>query len=1043
MDTCEFTFISRDDSQPKRKIDNIVYNESEGVHLVQMTFIDENEDEKFVVIEDFRALRAYPSEIALMKIGNLLSYDQSQGLTQAATFYETIINRNFSPMFRAACLTGLGWLALKEKNEDLAIERQQRALAFYDELNDESDSIAFLRMTSYNCIGCALRIKKKYDEALEYFMKADELPTSKAPIDKYDMYDLYKNVASVNIASIYKLTNRIDRAWETYKKILVSQMKSSSRFHSHTFLTIAQAGLSETCLVQDKRQYQQLSQTWKAFLDHSLTDMSSSYRRSIVSGIFAIGFEFETNEQTRMMAIDYFKKIITISCKYVNVSRDDYHIVLKCYLELSCLYLKTRKNYQESIQQCIHALELCRNDDVENLFECYKCLGNTFEEQYLEQMSDLTPDDICTKLCESIFKNESMNMERVRSKFVFNQNEFAFGRYETALNRDLFDEHDHKCQFVYCCLKMAALAHHLASREGGHMTIKSETARQLVMKANSLIEDTSVQEICANNLAYLNDDFDPIIAAYQDKLKTQQSSCVDESIFCYIGHLYEKKNDPVEQERWYRRAIEHFKQNEHICKHTVPCFAIVAQFYTQGESFLSTVRVYDDLIQHLVRYSPPSFLRTSIFPVVRSLIENFIDRTEWKTVIILFEHLIQTVLKEPNDHLGIDKEFQKILEICKNLDDSIMIDTYSCYLEIMLRYRCISHHTYLSAIEPAFRQALSIYKACNNKRRLICTYQKFLELIISTTTNFTTFLNAFQRLALDLEAVQLVNEALDMHIRFARFILTNNTKETILNASFIIGRYRLLAKNGAHFNIDYQQTILRLMKYYRNIVEPQFIIDDYLKTVKSHLKRDGSATSIYASMLEFFIYYRPEHYIQHYKATVNELKERPAELIAFVSTMRVKYTPLIENLFEFLKQLDSGNETSPSADQISLKTNFEDEARLWLEQETQVDTKLSYEKCLQSVLELHSIDDEYLAAAYLQMGDETNAVAVFSKFIYGEPARRYSANACRRYLKYLYNETLSDLERMEFERDYTKHFVLENNSTHEHYSYDLLPLVYF
>ena len=30
------------------KIDNIVYNESEGIHLVHMTFIDEN--------EDFRAL---------------------------------------------------------------------------------------------------------------------------------------------------------------------------------------------------------------------------------------------------------------------------------------------------------------------------------------------------------------------------------------------------------------------------------------------------------------------------------------------------------------------------------------------------------------------------------------------------------------------------------------------------------------------------------------------------------------------------------------------------------------------------------------------------------------------------------------------------------------------------------------------------------------------------------------------------------------------------------------------------------------------------
>ncbi|CAF1502276.1 unnamed protein product [Adineta ricciae] len=646
-------------------------------------------------------------------------------------------------------------------------------------------------------------------------------------------------------------------------------------------------------------------------------------------------------------------------------------------------------------------------------------------------MNELTPDDICTKLCESMFKNESTNMEKERLKFVFNQNEFAFGRYETALNRDLFDEHDCKRQFVYCCLKMAALAEHLASRE---------TARQFLMKANSLIEDISVQEICADNLAYLNNDFDPIIARYQDKLKNQQSFCVDESIFCYIGYLYGKKNDPVEEEQWYRRAIEHFKQNKHICKHTVPCFTAVAQFYTKAENFLSVVRIYDDLIQHLVAYSPSSFLRTSIFPVVRALIEHFVDRTEWKMVIILFEHLVQTMLKEHDDHLGVDKEFQKILEICKNLDNSIVIETYSSYLEIMLRYRCVSHHPYLSAIEPAFRHALSIYKACNNTRRLLCTYQNFLELIISTTTNFTTFLNAFQRLALDLEASQLVNEALGMHMRFARFILTCDTKETILKAGFIIVRYRLLTKNGAQFNIHYQQTIIQLMKYYRNIVEPQFIIDDYLKTAKSYLKCDGSATSIYASMLEFFIYYRPEHYIQHYEATINDLKGRPAELIAFVSTKRVKYTSLIENLLELLKQLDTGNETSSSADQMSPKSNFEDDARLWLEQKTQVDTKIPYEKCLQYILDLHSIDDEYLAIAYLQMGDKTNAVAVFSKSIYGEPARRYNANACRRYLNYVYNETLNDQERMGFERDYAKHFVLGTDSTDDHYSYELLPL---
>ncbi|CAF1110251.1 unnamed protein product [Adineta ricciae] len=309
------------------------------------------------------------------------------------------------------------------------------------------------------------------------------------------------------------------------------------------------------------------------------------------------------------------------------------------------------------------------------------------------------------------------------------------------------------------------------------------------MKVKSLIENTSIEEICANNVAYLNNNLDQIISTYQGKLEIQQSSCVDNSIFCYIGHLYEKKNDPVKEEQCCGLAMVDFKQNKHICKHTVPCFTTFAQFYMRTENFFSTVRAYDDLIQTFGYIE--SFFISPYFNI------SCCTNTHRKTVIILFEHLIQTILKEHNDYLGVDKEFQKALDICKNLDDSILVETYSSYLEIMLRYRCISHHAQLSAIEPPFCQVLSIYKAYNNTRRVICTYQKFLELIISTITNYATFVDAVQHLALDLETAQLVNEALGMHMRFARFILTCNTKETILKVGFIIVRYQLLAKNGA------------------------------------------------------------------------------------------------------------------------------------------------------------------------------------------------------------------------------------------------------
>ena len=566
-------------------------------------------------------------------------------------------------------------------------------------------------------------------------------------------------------------------------------------------------------------------------------------------------------------------------------------------------------------------------------------------------------------------------------------------------------------------------------------------ARRLLLNVRSLIQEPRVQMICANNLAYLDGNYELIIGVYQEKLNSHRPPCVDESIFCYIGHLFGRNGNAEEEERWYKLAIEHFEQHEHTCEHVVPCFVKLANFYEKRQNSASTVKVYQSLVQYLIKYRTPSFLHASIVPIVLQLIQYFVEQTQWNSAIAIFDRLIQLVLKEPHDVVGVDKEFQNVLQDCKDIDDSIVIKAYSCYLEIILRYRALTYNSPLRAIEPAFRQVILTYEVHKYTRMLISVYKQFLELVISVTDDFNKLLAAMQRLALELEAAPLVDAAFDMYMRLAQYILMYGMKEGKLTAGFTIGRYRLLAKKGATFTIECQKTMIQLMVYYRNIVEPQFVVDDYLTTMKRNLKHDGSATSIYMEMLEFYLKHRPEHYEQYFRTGLDDLSNRPSEAVAFVTARRIDYIPLIQSLFQYLIQLNADYcRTSYSSAKLASTLTFETKAKLWLEQTDPVDDVICYQRCLEYILELHSIDDEYVAACYVALGEPKRAITVFNRFIYGNPALKYSPNACRRYLRFIYNETLTDDERTDVEHRYAEHFILEGDLVAGDYSFEILPL---
>lgn len=106
----------------------------------------------------------------------------------------------------------------------------------------------------------------------------------------------------MNIASTYKLMHEVSKAWDVYKTTLAREMSNSVRFQGPTYLTIAQAGL-------DGDDAEQSLASRKAFLDVSLSIMSSNYYRSIISGVLLLGFECANHDETRTVATSYLEGV--------------------------------------------------------------------------------------------------------------------------------------------------------------------------------------------------------------------------------------------------------------------------------------------------------------------------------------------------------------------------------------------------------------------------------------------------------------------------------------------------------------------------------------------------------------------------------------------------------------------------------------------------------------------------------------------------------------------------------------------------------------
>ncbi|CAF4669436.1 unnamed protein product, partial [Rotaria sp. Silwood2] len=227
--------------------------------------------------------------------------------------------------------------------------------------------VILIRYTTWNSSKQTAFIKKN---ALAFYTKAYEIDKKIIPIDKYAFYNSFNQIASINIASIYKLTDLADRAWENFKDILTYETGTSNYFHSAIYLAIAEAGLSDIINLKNFHERKKWSDGWQRFFELSFHELSGSYRQCIVSGALSMGFKFSTDPQTYDNAIICFEKVIQISKKFFKISRDYYNNIIQCYQQLARMY-RLKHKYTLAIKYASEILNICRIDDLQAVNDCY------------------------------------------------------------------------------------------------------------------------------------------------------------------------------------------------------------------------------------------------------------------------------------------------------------------------------------------------------------------------------------------------------------------------------------------------------------------------------------------------------------------------------------------------------------------------------------------------------------------------------------------------------------------------------------------------
>ena len=1012
------------------RVDAINFNEDDHLYEIQLTFI--YDEEHLTITDDYGSLKNCSLEERILKTGDLLYNHVKHGAVKAYNFYQCFLSDNYPAITKLACQNGLGWLALKQKQYQLAIDRQEQALQMYPSFQSEG-CLKYLYVTSYCCLGAVHKQLKEYPKALSYYSKAQAMGAEIIPIDKYAFSNTFSHIPLINIACIQKIQGAINDAWTSYKKLLATQMTKSTRLHGAIYLRIAEAGLGDdTSSSQDKEQ----TENWKRFLDFSLTDMSSTYRRSIISGVLSINLRFANNEDNRDKVIDYYRKTIDVSQKFIKISYEDYCIVIQCHQRIAEIYRKTGK-YEKSLEYDCKGLNLCRTDDVEFFTMFYEGMTKTYEQQLEELSTELQPEEIDFQITPDLPLSSSLRyLWRTTSTYNatilhFARDEFAFGQCKKSLNSDLLQEPNLKRRLAYCFLKVAALRNEQNQTESLHNLLN----RVLAL----LPDDIQIQFICNNNLAYLEKKFDQIISSYEQTLAASLadagSSCIGEDAFCYIAYLYGRKNDSNAELKWYTKAIDYFAQSRLICSHTRFCFIRVASFYQTKNDLPSCISIYLKLAHHFVNYrTETSPLQKQIVYLIETLIRK--SNTDDKDIINMLKYLIQMILRPVEDINLIDTDFQVIINQYKKKGQQpwTVVHVYESYLDHILLHITHPLTPYIQTILPIFRRVMTIYKLRDDSAGVFDVCQRLVDIILKYSLDRDRVIVMFKQITLDLETKEPTEVVLDLYSSLIHFICTYPAKVSFHDSdlmSYILTRHELCFKRDPQAAASVYRAMIHTVRSYRERCNRFFDVEEYLRLLEKYyfalaFIEPLSAFDCFCNLIDIFLELRPENFAELLTRIIKALAGRPTALLKLLTKYRCDYKSLLDELNQRLLKPNDQSLLQQRLPQVQLNhinyivsSYVKKVERCFTVAKGENCIIECWTKCIYFILEFASEYDDYVASCYTKLNDPKQVVMVFDSTIYHHFAVKHCPNACRRYLKYAYPQSQS---REELEHIFADHF---------------------
>ncbi|CAF3278113.1 unnamed protein product [Rotaria socialis] len=867
------------------------------VTLIKLTFINED-DVNIPIMQDYQILKSTKTiEGKLIRIGNLL-IDQSlscgSSRSKADAYYRTFLNE---PKFlmTAACLAGQAWMALKQEQYDSAIKLALEAFSIVDASNVE------VKITILNCLGGIYSKLKQYPTALKYYKEAYNLskPTDDkiaansysgpcVPIDKFAMYDNYRNISSINIARIYQINGDTQQAWNVYKEAIDCEMRDTTDFHCHTCMTIAESGTHEK--ISNPKEKIRAWENEKKFLDLGLDDILK-YRSSALTGYLSLNYQYDfssrryNNNYCRTLAINYFRKVEK-QCLPYAANQDYYLYTLQCYERLPELYRdrgnQTIDYYEKMIQLCLKY----HPDDLENIIIGYQGMRESYTRQ--QSRSPEEYEDILTKLCAD--DNDPIVTPLITPPITpwkppvfgklfqnINHLHFAFDYYDKWIDSRLNNESDLRKRIIYCNMKLAALYY-----DHNKVNDAKDCLTKTILLCQPLGTDAhDIRCICNENLSFICMNFDVTIESYKNRLtaiKNIAGECTGENNYCYIAHLYEKKNDFNLALEFFRKPIEYFEQYDYICSHTIECYSKLAKHYQiiQNDKE-STADTYQRAI-HLVDQHRSYPMTTIISIVEQNLINYFKNINDLDTTILIYERLCETVQHETSDITVLYKHLKQILKLLVDKHDALaaVVDTYENFLNLTLQI--ISPLTsQMTMVLSHFRdQFIAECKKRHCLRLVIQIYQKLILLLFQHQYDTMKIIDEYEIIAAKLNVKHLLEDAVIGYENLLEFVCLHHTTGYFIEddkiafvfciwKDEIIKKYLSEDKFDSAINLHYK--MIRFLEQYRLNINTEYDFREFTQRILQNYddiaiiyqmkKNDFDQTmNIYQEQIEFMAKYQ-------------------------------------------------------------------------------------------------------------------------------------------------------------------------------------------